>query len=183
MCCLSLKHVDPSHLHGKLFDDNHSFDWKSVDLMTRSDWCLSDTSNTHQTLWGRALSPEILPCWWPCRSRFPRRPAGCCGWSACSARPPACWRRTAPTAPAAALSCTKKKKGEWAEEETAADSHPTVTYYAASTLQHVWCYRCIISALWISTDPTKQRLSADSLTLKLFLSIARKQVKTWQDFL
>lgn len=64
----------------------------------------------YQTLWGRSPFPEIRPCWWPCRCRYPRRPVGCCGWLTCCAPLPACWKCTALTAPAAALSCTNEKQ-------------------------------------------------------------------------
>lgn len=69
----------------------------------------------YRTLWGRAPSPVSRPCWWPYRCRPRRHPAGCCGWSACCVRCPACWTCTARMAPVAALSCATSK---WDRKKT-----------------------------------------------------------------
>lgn len=96
----------------------------------------------YQTLWGRAPSPEILPCWWPCKCRCPRRPVGCCWWLTCCDHLPACWKCTALTTPAAAPSCTNQKTGahityERREENMATKSHLTATP-AKFTRQHTF---------------------------------------------
>lgn len=84
---------------------------------------LKASQHPYRTLWGRAPSPEILPCLWPCRCRFPRHPVGCCGWLTCCVRLQACWKCTAPTAPAAALSCTNTKQKHTPEMSDGGGGH------------------------------------------------------------
>ncbi len=103
---------------------------------------LKASKHSYRTLWGRAPSPEIPPCLWPCRCRFPRHPVGCCGWLTCCVPLQACWKCTAPTAPAAALSCTNTKQKHTPEMsdcggDMATGSHLTVTP-AKFTLQHTF---------------------------------------------
>lgn len=91
--------------------------------------CVMAPHLPYRTLWGRAPSPVSRPCWWPCSCRTRRRPAGCCGWSACCARPPACWTCTARTPPVAALSCatsneTQKKNTNRSQPAMIPRSHP-----------------------------------------------------------
>lgn len=94
--------------------------------------CSNECQHPYRTLWGRAPFLEILPCWWPCKCRYPRRPVGCCGWLACCAHLPACWKCTAPMAPAAALSFTSIKQKHTTQmsdgrKNMATNSHLTVT--------------------------------------------------------
>lgn len=155
-------------------------------LLFGSVWLSHWFPHAYQTLWGRAPSPETPPCWWPCRCRSPRHPVGCCGWLTCCAHLPACWKCTALTAPAAALSCTEdnNKHYKWATGRKNMTTYSLLTEspHKTHTSARLWCYRCIILALWMSADPIKERLSANSLTLKLFLSIAHKQARAWQHF-
>lgn len=99
-------------------------------LLFGSVWLSHWFPHAYRTLWGRAPSPETPPCWWPCRCRSPRHPVGCCGWLTCCAHLPACWKCTALTAPAAALSCTEEnnKHYKWAtgRKNATTDSHLTV---------------------------------------------------------
>lgn len=68
----------------------------------------SNTSHCpYQTLWGRALSPEIQPCCWLCRCSYPRRSVGCCGWLTCCVHLPSCWTCTSLTVPVSVPSCTE----------------------------------------------------------------------------
>lgn len=105
--------------------------------------------DNYQTLWGRSLFPEILPCWSPCRSRYPRLPAGCCGWLTCCAHLPACWKCTALMAPAAALSCTNKKPAHTSQmSEGTKIRQLTHTWQWRPQNSHCWMIQMYNLSIW-----------------------------------
>lgn len=145
-------------------------------ILFKSKWTFGTLGGAYRTLWGRPPSPEIPPCWWPCRCRSPRPPDGCCARLTCCGRRPAGWWCTARRAPAAALSCPDKKQkrtppvklGLWKYGERLTTDGDLHKVHCAA---RVWSYRCVIFAL--QKKAKKRRLDFEAISI----SRAHRQAK------